>query len=135
MRGRLAGTLAVAVLSAAAVVGATLLTGGDDAPRPVPAGDAFLPGNDRAGAGVLAGAPTADCTQWRRGTPVQRRNVVDELGEHFGHESSVWRGARMDEDAAYETLDGACRVAAARRIRLYKIYARALAFQGPESLD
>ena len=135
MRRRLAGTLAVAVLSSAAVVGVTVVTGGDDGPAPVPAGDAFLPGNDRAGAGVLAGAPTADCTQWRRGTPVQRRNVVDELGQHFGHESNVWRGARLDQDAAYETIDGACRSAAARRIRLYKIYARALAFQGPESLD
>ncbi|MEX2195494.1 MAG: hypothetical protein WD844_09440 [Thermoleophilaceae bacterium] len=133
MRGRLAGTLAVAVLSAGAVAGVTLVADGGDAT--VPVGDAFLPGNARAGAGMLSGAPTADCTQWRRGTPVQRRNVVTQLGEHFGHESSVWKGARLEQDAAYETLDGACRAPEARRVRLYKIYARALAFQGPESLD
>ena len=122
MRRRLTPIAAAATAVAALVL--TSLGGGSAG------GNEFLPGSSRAGPGALSQVPVSTCAQWRRGSPAQRRTVIDQLDAHFGHETSFFKGAVLPGDEAYTAIDGACAAGWARNIRLYKIYARALAFRG-----
>lgn len=127
MKG-LGGLVAVAVVTAAAswiVFGA----GGGDASGPSE-GAGSLAGDARVGARDLAQVPKADCTLWREGSLSERLTAVTELGHHFGSDSEFWTGAKLGDREAYEVLDATCEPDHARRIKLYKIYARALAFRG-----
>jgi hypothetical protein len=89
----------------------------------------FLPGSSRAGAGGgLSQVPVATCGQWTRGSPAQRRTVIEELGDHFNHKSTFAPGAKLDDDEAYGVIERGCRIRGSEWVKLYKIYARALAF-------
>lgn len=125
MKG-LGGLVAVAVVTtAAAWILFPIGDGGSPEPRE---GAASLARDARAG--DLAHVPKADCTQWSEGSLPQRLEAVTELGHHFGSDSEFWTGAKLPDREAYEVLDATCEPDHARRIKLYKIYARALAFRG-----
>lgn len=120
------GPLFVAIVTAGcALLFALGAGGGDDA-----SSAGFLPGSSRAGAGGgLSQVPVATCGQWGRASPAQRRKVIEDLGDHFGHDSTFWSGATLDEDLAYSVLERGCRIRGSSWVKLYKIYARALAFE------
>ncbi|MEX2196657.1 MAG: hypothetical protein WD844_15360 [Thermoleophilaceae bacterium] len=125
---RRAGIVVVAVAATGALSFALFGDGSDQAG----AGDErYLPGNSRAGAGgALSQVPEADCSQWRRGSPRQRSNVVEELGALFDRNG----GARLPGDYATGVLDRACAEDFASAFKLWKVYERALGFQYDRSV-
>ncbi|HEY8370718.1 MAG TPA: hypothetical protein VIM86_15535 [Thermodesulfobacteriota bacterium] len=117
--------VAALVLASGAVSFALLGDGGEAS------SDRFLPGNSRAGAGgALSQVPEAECSQWRRGTPQQRRYVIRELGAYFGRNGSK----PLPAEYAEEVLDRACAQEYAAAIKLWKIYERAHGFQYDRSV-
>lgn len=125
-RGRLAAAAVVLALASGGL-SLALFGGGGDARGE----ERFLPGNSRAGAGgALSQVPAAECSQWRRGTPRQRRYVVEELGALFDRKD----GARLPPDYAEGVLDRACADEFGSAFKLWKVYERALAFQYDRSV-
>lgn len=115
-----------ALVLASGAVSFALLGDGDEATA-----DRFLPGNSRAGAGgALTQVPEAECSQWRRGTPQQRRYVIEELAAYFGRNGSN----ALPSDYAEEVLDRACAEEYAAAFKLWKVYERALGFQYDRSV-
>ena len=90
----------------------------------------YLPRDSPIGLSAFTTVATANCTQWNNAAGGRRPEVGDALGRHFGHKSDFFAGARMPDADAYRIIDRACGKPEARRIRLYKIYGRALAFRG-----
>lgn len=75
----------------------------------------------------------ANCEDYKRASPSERSRVVDRLGGHF--RSSQWAGHSMEAGDARAALDRACSRRESRNIKLYKIYARALAFSPMKVAD
>jgi len=127
---RFGGPVFVAVVCAVCAAALALSGGGfggDDRIADERVG--FLPGNAYAGTGMLNGIADADCTQWKAGDAGQRLKVIDQLGDHFGKETRIWKGARIPTGEASSTMDRACRESFASAFKLYKIYAHALTFR------
>jgi hypothetical protein len=84
--------------------------------------------------GVGASIRTADCTDWRRGTTIQRRSTVIRLrkfaGGPVGSSAGIQNGPVLDDDRAYDLLQSYCANHFARGFKLYKLYERAAAFVG-----
>ena len=78
-----------------------------------------------------------DCAQWRRADPREREDTVELIREFTGQPAGP-RGARgrtLDEEEAHDLFDRVCEPDFAASFRLYKVYARAVAFGshgGPE---
>lgn len=126
MGRRLAAGAVVLVLASGGV--SLLVLGGGEAAG---GGERFLPGNSRAGAGgALSQVPEAECSQWLRGTPQQRRYLVGELGDLFDRRG----GARLPAGYAQGVLDRACAEEFAAAFKLWKVYERALSFQYDRSV-
>ena len=115
---RIPGQLAVIVATAAS--GALLMwsPGGDD-----------VSSTALAGASGFARVSTGDCNDWNASSIDRRLRLVDEMGDHFGHESAIWGGARMPDAEARHVIQRACEAQQASDIKLYKIYSRALTFR------
>jgi len=127
---RIPAALLCAALGAGAV--AALATGSDDekAPGGGPASPAYLPGSDRQGAGgARSQVSEADCSQWLRASPRQRRAVIDEVAAYFRRVTRGGGGYALPPDEAYAGLERACENDWASAIKLWKIYERVLAFQ------
>ncbi len=78
-------------------------------------------------AGTTAGL--ANCGQWKRANPPQRRKTVEDLrGQLTSQEDPNARSVLSDE-RAYELFQHACRQSYASEIRLYKLYVHAAAFE------
>lgn len=73
----------------------------------------------------------ADCGDWRRADPRERADTIEAIREFAGGPAGPpgGRGATLDDDRAYELFDRQCRHDFAASFRLYKVYARAAAFQ------
>ena len=73
-----------------------------------------------------------ECADWRRADPRERADTIDTIEEVIGGTAggTGGRGATLDDETAYEVLDRQCKPEFASSFRLYKVYARAAAFQG-----
>ena len=74
-------------------------------------------------------AALANCGEWKRATPKQRRFTVEDLrGQLTGQTDAKARSVLSDE-RAYEVFQHACKQSYADQLRLYKLYVRAAAFE------
>lgn len=131
-RSRLALAVLCALLGAAAVVALSAMGSDDRAPERLAGAPPidYLPGSSREGAGGgRSQVSEADCSQWRRASPQQRRAVTDEVGAYFQRVTRGGGGHSLPPDKAYEGLDRACRNEWASAFKLWKVYERVLAFQ------
>lgn len=110
--------LLAAVLAAAAATPLALWqTAGEDAAA-------------RPGARGFTAVSLTNCGEWAKAGERQRLELVSQMGDHFGHASHIWGGAKLETSRALEVFDRACGERDFRDVKLYKIYARALAFSG-----
>lgn len=115
---RIPGPLVVAVATAASGVALMWSPGGEGG------ADAAL-----AGASGYARVSTDDCNDWNASSIDRRLRLIDEMGDHFGHPSAIWGGAKLPDAVARRAIGDACADRRARDIKLYKIYSRALTFR------
>jgi hypothetical protein len=90
-------------------------------------------GSEGAAPSVLLGERPGKltCTDWRAGTPAERRGSIDQLTMLAGANANpeeVGPNRTLTDDDAYETIDATCRHEQARGFLLYEIYNRAAAF-------
>jgi hypothetical protein len=107
------GLAAAAIAVALAIAGC----GGDSAP---------------ADQGVGGNKPLqlADCDDWNSSSPDERLVTIGQLTDYNAGQSEEFRGRVLDEDQAYDVLDGQCEAEFAGAFKLYKLYGRAAAFLG-----
>lgn len=74
-------------------------------------------------------AQLADCADWMRGTRAERLATIDDVRAQINLQDAPVRTPELSDPAAYEVLQNTCSQPFAKRFRLYKIYARAAAFQ------
>jgi hypothetical protein len=81
----------------------------------------------------------ASCSDWKQANVGQRLGTIKELqdfagGTIVGGAENVpsGRGAVLDQQQAYDLLDGYCKNFYARGFRLYKLYEHAAAFAGEQ---
>jgi hypothetical protein len=88
------------------------------------------------GPGIGSSIRTADCADWRAATTPERLATVGQLRDFFGGPVSTGQsgpeapGPVLDDQRAYELLDGYCQASFASAFKLYKLYGRAAAFAG-----
>ena len=82
-----------------------------------------------AGASAYTRVATDDCNVWNASKVGRRLKLIDEMGDHFGHPSAIWEGAKLPDAVARRTIQQACEDPRASDIKLYKIYSRALTFR------
>jgi hypothetical protein len=85
-------------------------------------------------AGVGASIRSANCTDWEKGSILQRRSTVIKL-RHFaggpvGSSAGIKNGPVLSDERAYQLLQSYCANHFARGFKLYKLYERAAAFLG-----
>jgi hypothetical protein len=115
-------------LAAAALVAAIVGCGSDSSQPPRPG----------AGPNVGASINLADCRDWEQATVEERLGTLEQLevfagGQVLGGSASnpeANTGAVVDDEKAYDLLDGACGAPYAQGFKLYKLYQRAAAFAG-----
>jgi hypothetical protein len=85
------------------------------------------------GAGPRIGVPLrlADCTDWRDADVAERLGTVRQLRDFAGGPtgSPAGHGTTLDDERAYDVLQGYCLAEFADSFKLYKLYTRAAAFQ------
>lgn len=115
---RLPRALLAAILAAAVTAPLALWSVRDDA--------------DAAGPGIrqFMAVSLSDCTDWNAADARERQKMLDAIGDHFGHASYIWEGARLPVPVAQGVFDRFCADRRFRAARLYKAYARALAWGG-----
>ena len=82
-----------------------------------------------AGASGYGRVATEDCNDWNASRASRRVQLVSEMGDHFGHKSHIWEGAKLPDGEARRVIAAACSDKRASDIKLYKIYSRALTFR------
>lgn len=79
----------------------------------------------------------ADCADWRDITPRERFDVVALLHDFYGTPIGPGDGGpqapgpTLDDDDAYDLLEGQCAASYASAFKLYKLYGRAAGFAAP----
>ena len=86
----------------------------------------------KPGARGFAAVSLSQCGDWRRADSRARLRLVSEMGDHFGHASHIWGGARLETAEAIAVFERGCADRRFRDVRLYKVYARALPWSGRE---
>ena len=71
----------------------------------------------------------ADCTDWDDASVEERRVIVESITEFEGGAPTGTQGRTLPEDEAYDLFERLCEQEYASAFKLYKIYARAAAFQ------
>ena len=72
----------------------------------------------------------ADCDDWNSSGVEERLITVRQLREFNAGPSEEVRGVVLDDDQAYDLLEGQCEPEFAGAFKLYKLYGRAAAFLG-----
>ena len=70
----------------------------------------------------------ADCGDWRRGSPAERRVTIQRLRGQLTPQSSKTARSALSDERAYQLLQKACAPAYAESLRLYKLYVRMQGF-------
>jgi hypothetical protein len=73
-------------------------------------------------------APLAQCRDWNGGTREEKLATIDEIRSQINLEDGTVEAPALSDEEAYELFEDACRPAFAEGFRLYKLYARAAAF-------
>ena len=97
-------------------------------------GLALMWDDGESGSTALAGSgygrvATEDCNDWNASGLRRRLQLIEEMGDHFGHKSHIWEGAKLPDAEARVVIQRACDDRRASDIKLYKIYSRALTFR------
>jgi hypothetical protein len=74
-------------------------------------------------------AALADCGEWKRATPKQRRFTVEDLRGQLTGQDDPRAQSVLSDERAYEVFEHACKQRYADSLRLYKLYVRAAAFE------
>jgi hypothetical protein len=74
-------------------------------------------------------AALANCGEWKRATPKERRFTVEDLRGQLTEQTSKSERSVLSDERAYEIFERACRESYADDLRLYKLYVRAAAFE------
>jgi hypothetical protein len=75
-------------------------------------------------------AALANCGEWKRATPPQRRRTVEDLRGQLGASQEDTKAESvLSDERAYDVFQRACRQSYANELRLYKLYVRAAAFE------
>jgi len=92
-------------------------------------GDAPVTG---AGTGIDVPLRLADCRDWSEASVSEKLGTVARIETVVGGPtgSPAGHGNTIPRERAYEVLEGWCGQEFARAFKLYKLYARATAFQG-----
>ena len=112
-------SLAPALAAFALLAGCGDDDGGADREQPVGVGEL------RAG----SVAPLAQCRDWRAGSVEQRRATIQDIRRQINLQDTPTRIPELSDRRAYAVFQQACAEQFAAGFRLYKIYARAAAFQ------
>lgn len=94
--------------------------GGDEPSAPQVPGDSTQ---------VALTAREADCDDWNGATVDERGALIDALEEAEGAPTTGATPAVLSKDQAYDLFEGYCSESFAGAFKLYKLYARAAAFQ------
>lgn len=94
-------------------------------------GDPADPSEVRGVGEVRAGsvAQLANCADWKAGTVEERLATIEDVRSQINLEDAPVEQPALSDEAAYEFFQQACEPGYAESFRLYKIYARAAAFQ------
>jgi hypothetical protein len=74
-------------------------------------------------------AREADCTDWNGASVEERQATIEALREFEGGPTTGASGAVLPDEQAYDVLENYCANEFASAFKLYKLYARAAAFQ------
>jgi hypothetical protein len=90
-----------------------------------------------AGPNVGVSIELANCSDWKQASVDQRLGTIEQLKNFAGgpivgggRTPGQGTGAVLDDNQAYDLLDGYCQQDFARAFKLYKLYERAAAFAG-----
>ncbi len=74
----------------------------------------------------------ANCTDWQESSVDERLGTIAQIENFVGGPvgTAGGRGALLDQEKAYDVMEGFCKEEYARGFRLYKLYTRASAFIG-----
>jgi hypothetical protein len=85
------------------------------------------------GVGARIGVPLrlAECSDWQAADVAERLGTVRQLRDFAGGPtgSPAGHGAVLEDERAYDLLQGYCSAEFAEAFKLYKLYTRAAAFQ------
>ena len=81
---------------------------------------------------VALTARQASCTDWSEAGVEERQVMIDALTKFEGGPTTGAVGATLKDDEAYDLFERACANDYARAFKLYKVYARAAAFQSAQ---
>jgi hypothetical protein len=73
-------------------------------------------------------APLAQCRDWNAGTREERLATIEDVRSQINLEDGTVEAPALSDEEAYDLFEDACRPAFAEGFRLYKLYARAAAF-------
>ena len=129
IRNRLAA-LAVAALALAGC-------GGDDEsgepqanPEPEQSGGVIdISGTDAVGENLAGSvAPLVECRDWNGATEEEKLATIEDVRSQISRQDVGIRSPRLSDEEAMTIFDNTCEPSWAQGFRLYKLYARAVAF-------
>ena len=90
-------------------------------------------GDGDAGARIGRPVRRATCEDWQRADVRERYGTLEELRKVAGAPvgKGGMRGRTLDDEQAYEVFERQCKPRFTRYFKLYKVYARAVAFSSP----
>jgi hypothetical protein len=95
--------------------------------------DSSDPGSSALGSpDVQTTAREADCTDWNGASVEEQQVIVESIAQFEGGAPTGTPGRTLPDDQAFELFERACEQEYARAFKLYKLYARAAAFQAAE---
>jgi hypothetical protein len=74
-------------------------------------------------------APLAQCRDWNAGTEAEKRATIADIRSFLTPQSQEESRTSLSDRRAYEVFEEACSVEFAEGFKLYKLYARAAAFE------
>jgi hypothetical protein len=74
-------------------------------------------------------APLAQCRDWNRGSRDEKLATIEDIREQVNLQDAPVEGPALTDEQAYRVFENACEARFAATFRLYKLYARAAAFE------
>ena len=126
-----------AALAAAALVAGGCGDGDGDADKPeqaaepaAAAGEVIdISGTDAVGESVGGSvAPLVECRDWNEATEEEKLATIEDVRSQVSRQDVGIDAPRLSDEEAMTIFDNTCRPSWAQGFRLYKLYARAVAF-------
>jgi hypothetical protein len=74
-------------------------------------------------------APLAQCRDWNRGSRAEKLATIEDIREQVNLQDAPVETPPLTDEQAYRVFENACEAEFASSFRLYKLYARAAAFE------